>query len=568
VSGRVACLLVPRFAVAALLRAEPELRGTPLVVSAGGNVVEASAEAARVGAQPGLTIAQALIRHADLVVRPLDVAALDAARAALAEVARSVSPRVEIVGADDGETSAPRGKGAVAGGEHRIASASSFARDRGDPAPTAAVARAGHGGEVLLDVSGLERLFGSPAGIAAALLRRAERVGFPAAVGIADGRATARIAAGVAARRGEVILVEPGGDAAWLAPLPLAALGRACDPAERGKGRQSLEAVVDGLARLGVTRCGELAAMSADEVASRLGRVAAHMRAIAAGANAASELRVSFEPHAYVEGTRLEYGIGSLEALLFLIRGLLERVASRLALASLACSGLTVSLSLDDGSCVERTIGVLAPTRDVRTLLLLTRTALESAPPPGAVEAVHVQALPDRPRADQLDLFRPAGPAPEQLATTLARLAALCGEGKVGKPVPPTGHRPDAFRMAPFDPGAAGRRRAPAAAVEADDEPALVGSCATLALRALRPARAAQVFVEAGRIVYVRAPGLGGRAVVTSGPWRIDVEWWTSRPCRRDYYDVQLSDGGVYRLYRDLDARGADTSWFVDGCYD
>ena len=521
-SGRVACLLVPRFAVAALLRAEPELRGTPLVVTAGSSVVDVSAEAQRAGAQPGLTIAQALIRHADLVVRPLDVDAVAAARAALAEVARSVSPRVEIV--------------------------------------------AGDGGEVLLDVSGLERLFGSPAGIASALQQRAERVGFPAAVGVADGRTTARIAAGVAARRGETILVAAGGDAAWLAPLPLTVLGRACDPVER-KGRQGWDAAVDALARLGVSRCGELAAMSADEVASRLGRVAARMRTIAAGADA-SELRASFEPHTYVEGTRLEYGIGSLEALLFLIRGLLDRVVARLALASLSCSGLTVSLTLDDGSSADRTIGVLAPTRDVKTLLLLARTALESSPPPGAVEAVQVQALPDRARADQLDLFRPAGPAPGQLATTLARLAALCGAGKVGKPVPPPGHRPDAFRMAPFDPGSAGRRRGAADASGPADEPALVGSCATLALRALRPARAAQVFVEAGRIVYVRAPGLGGRAVVSSGPWRIDAEWWTPRPCRRDYYEVQLSDGGVYRLYRDLDARSADTAWFVDGCYD
>ena len=84
-SGRVACLLVPRFAVAALLRAEPELRGTPLVVTAGSSVVDVSAEAQRAGAQPGLTIAQALIRHADLVVRPLDVDAVAAARAALAD---------------------------------------------------------------------------------------------------------------------------------------------------------------------------------------------------------------------------------------------------------------------------------------------------------------------------------------------------------------------------------------------------------------------------------------------------------------------------------------------------
>lgn len=562
--GRVACLLVPRFAVAALLRTEPELRGTPLVVTDGGNVVDVSAEAERVGARPGLTIAQALIRHADLVVRPLDVEAIDAARAALVEVARSVSPRVEPIG-EVGGSPASSSKASVAGGEHRIASAASFARSRSERTTPAALAHVRHGGEVLLDVSGLERLFGSPAGVAAALLRRAERVGFPASVGIADARATARIAAGVAARRGEAIVVEPAGDAAWLAPRSLAVLGRACDPGERA-GRQGWDAVVESLTRLGVTRCGELAAMSVDEVASRLGRVAARMRAIASGLDA-TELRVSTEPHAYVEGTRLEYGIGSLEALLFLVRGMLDRVVARLALTSLACSGLTLSLTLDDGSRTDRTIGVLAPTRDVKTLLLLTRTALESAPPQAAVEAVHLQALPDRARADQLDLFRPAGPPPEQLATTLARLDALCGSGRVGKPVPPAGHRPDAFRIAPFDPAAAGRRRA-APAAEPADEPALVGSCATLALRALRPARAAQVFVESGRIAYVRAPGLGGRAVVTSGPWRIDAEWWTSCPCRRDYYDVQLSDGGVYRLYRDLDARSADASWFVDGCYD
>jgi hypothetical protein len=37
------------------------------------------------------------------------------------------------------------------------------------------------------------------------------------------------------------------------------------------------------------------------------------------------------------------------------------------------------------------------------------------------------------------------------------------------------------------------------------------------------------------------------------------------RSCRRDYYDVQLSDGGIYRLYRDLTDTG---SWYVDGCYD
>lgn len=590
-SGRIACLLVPRFAVAALLRAEPELRGTPLVVCDAGTratVVEVSPEAYRVGARPGLTVAQALIRHADLVVRPLDVEALAAAQAALAEVGRSVSPQVELVGESEQPPEPVRASAGLGGGEHRIASAAGYARSsdaRDDERAAAALVRARDGGEVLLDVGGLERLFGSPTGIAAALLRRAERVGLAGAVGIADGRATARIAAGVAAQSGAAIVVPPGGDAAWLAPLELAVLARACDPEDRTSGRHGWAATVESLARLGVTRCGELAAMPVEQVASRLGKTAARMWRIAAGQDR-TPLRPCPAPHAFVEGARLEYGVASLEALLFLIRGLLDRVVARLATASLACSGLTVALTLDDGSRVERSVGVLAPTRDVRTLLLLTRAAIEAAPPHAAVEAVHVHALPDRARADQLDLFRPAGPAPERLATTLARLAALCGAEKVGRPVPPAGHRPEAFRLAPFAPsngnGNGARRRASATARDgaaaahdghdvatapALDVP-LVGSCATLALRALRPPRAAQVFVEAGRIVYVRAAGLGGRTVVTSGPWRIDAEWWSDTPCRRDYYDVQLSDGGVYRLFRDLDARQPDAGWFVDGCYD
>lgn len=562
--SRFACLFVPRFAIAAQLRAEPELRGCPLVVCDAGArsvVLDVSREAVRLGAEPGLTVAQALIRHADLVVRPLDTDALAAATAALADVARSVSPRVEVVGARDEPVAAPRRAAVAQGGEHRIPSARNLAcgaqpaRENGARrAAEPALEHGLQGGEVILDAGGLDRLFGSAAGIAAALLRRAEAVGFAAGVGIADRRATARVAAGIAARRGEAVLVPPGGDASWLAPLPLAALERVADVAGEREWREASSA----LARLGVTRVGELAALAVDEVASRLGPAAARLWRIAAGLDR-SPLRATSLPPECTEGTRLEYGVSSLEALLFVVRGLLDRLVSRLALLGLSCGGLTVSLGLEDGSRADRSVGVLAPTRDVKTLALLTRAAIEAAPPHAAVESVQVVATPDRPRAEQLDFFRPAGPPPERLATTLARLAALCGADGVGRAVPPHGHRPDAFRIAPFTGRVTRREPCPP-----DDEvPA-----PAIALRAIRPPRPAQVFLEAGAISYVRAAGLGGRAVATSGPWRIDAEWWTDSPCRRDYYDVQLSDGGVYRLFRDLAAPSADAAWFVDGCYD
>ena len=49
-----------------------------------------------------------------------------------------------------------------------------------------------------------------------------------------------------------------------------------------------------------------------------------------------------------------------------------------------------------------------------------------------------------------------------------------------------------------------------------------------------------------------------------AGPWRIFGEWWGESRFARDYWDVELSDGGVYRLYHNL----PDDSWFVDGVYD
>jgi hypothetical protein len=49
-----------------------------------------------------------------------------------------------------------------------------------------------------------------------------------------------------------------------------------------------------------------------------------------------------------------------------------------------------------------------------------------------------------------------------------------------------------------------------------------------------------------------------------AGPWRLHGEWWGDACYARDYFDVELSDGGVYRIYRNL----ADESWYLDGLYD
>src|SRR6185503_13026213 len=126
------------------------------------------------------------------------------------------------------------------------------------------------------------------------------------------------------------------------------------------------------------------------------------------------------------------------------------RAIERIGLVGTGCAELGVVLELDDRSRDARTIPLVAPTRDVKTLLTCLRVALEARPPRAAIVRVVLSAVPARVRASQLGLFTPAGPAPERLATTLARLGALCDAARVGVPVAVDSHRPGDAAAAPF----------------------------------------------------------------------------------------------------------------------
>jgi DNA polymerase IV len=75
--------------------------------------------------------------------------------------------------------------------------------------------------EAFLDVSGLGRISGSPAQIAARLRRDVrERVGLPLTVGVASTKHVAKVASGVAKPDG-LLVVRPGEELAFLHPLPV-----------------------------------------------------------------------------------------------------------------------------------------------------------------------------------------------------------------------------------------------------------------------------------------------------------------------------------------------------------
>jgi len=122
--------------------------------------------------------------------------------------------------------------------------------------------------------------------------------------------------------------------------------------------------------------------------------------------------------------------------------------------------------------------------------------------------------------------------------------------------------------------------------------------CVVSAVRRCRQPVPARVAVIDGRPVRVTADrrGFSGGAVThCAGPWRTSGEWWLERaggsgeagrpdgaasvssthqtypphlahpvPWNRDEWDLSLSDGAVYRVFRDRDTN----SWFIDAVVD
>ena len=320
--------------------------------------------------------------------------------------------------------------------------------------------------------------------------------------------------------------------------------------------------------RWGTRTAAQVAALPTDAVALRLGEPGARVCRLARARP--DDVDDPFMPRlpqdALEEAIELDYRIYELEPLAFVLRGLVDRALARLAGRSLACAGLTVRLALDPRGLDVRVVPIAAPTRDSATLIQLLRLDLARRPPDAPVVGARLVALPARARATQLDILRPAGPAPDRLAATIARLAALVGLENVGAPATEDTWREEAARVAPFAIAATASAEAPASPRSASSEPA------QLAIRRLRPAQEIEVLVGRAGPTALRGRDTTARVLVAAGPYRASGEWWREAADEgaagggfaREYWDVHASDGAVYRLHQDQ----RDGRWFLDGYYD
>jgi protein ImuB len=528
-----ASIYVPDFSIQAVVRAESALRQQPIALIDGcpplERVVAVNEAAARAGLDLGMTKSQAM-QFRSIAIRSRSRVQEQAAHAALLDIGWSVSPRVEDTAADS----------------------------------------------IVVDLTGLDPLFGAEETIAHLLARRASDLGLVVHVAVSSNLEVALHAA-----RGfpGITVIPPGKESQHLGALPIQVFS---PPVE----------MIETLERWGIRTCEALAKLPVLELSERLGQPGVRLHQWARGASLRSmilaEPKLCFE-----EEIALEDAIEELEPLAFLLGRLLDQLCARLTARSLGACAIRLRFNLDasadnesspqmfnaplDGKkAYEKRLTLPVPMRDSKMLLRLLRLHLHSDPPTAPIVHIVLAAESASPRVMQEGLFLPSSPDPEKLELTIARLVNLVGNSHVGSPRLTDSHRPDAFQMNRFlPPRDAPENRQRIVAVSGNREP-------VTAFRVFRPALRAKVTLREGHPVQISFSGMHGEVVAASGPWRTSGEWWREDAWHREEWDIEIHwrsvastntiensssaelQRAVYRIYYDAMRQ----AWFVTGMYD
>lgn len=479
---------------------------------------------------------------------------------------------------------------------------------------------------VVLDVNGLERLFGAPPKIAREIARRASELGLEAQVAIAGNPDNA-----IHAARGfaGTTVIPAGHEAQRLGPLPLDVLFAAelnCRRDESSKMKKPQEReFADRLTRMhetldrwGIRNFRALATLPPVSLSERLGAEGVRLQKLANG-ETTRELILSEPALEFEEALELEYPVEVIEPLAFLLGRMLEQLCARLASRALSTNELRLRIQVEHWAgdemtveaaelraaekFIDRKLTLPVAMNDPRLFLKLMQLELNGNPPGAPVIKMWLAAEPSRPRIAQAGLFMPLAPEPEKLELTMARIHRVLGAApsiaessesadvRAGSAELLDTHQPDAFRTVRFQPRTGEGKPMNTEAATNNQRP-------STALRVLRPAPAASVIVRDARPVRLTCNQIGAKenetrdnVVWAAGPWRTSGNWWvfpedlsgatasteaTPHAWHREQWDVALSvlkttpdqrrerHVALYRLSHDL----LSQEWFVEGSYD
>lgn len=512
---RLACLYVPDFRLQVALHSlggDPD-GGLALVDPEDGRrrIVAASPNARLDGVRRGLTAVAAAAIAPEIMVREIDVRALDRAATDLETSVRRCCPQFESTGL----------------------------------------------GVIYASFRGLERHYDEdgPGGFLDDLRDAAARVGLPARVGLASNRFTARAAAIFEGRlpgRGALaIQVDAGQEAEFLAPLPLELLPFALEE-------------VRSLHRLGLRTLGDFAQLPPAGVSQRFGPRGLMLQRLASGEDR-GVLVPTMEPRPFVAEAFGDVGVGHVDALLQLCDVPLRRLLQELDDAGLGVRTLRCTFRLDGAPNRQEEWSTAEPWATLGPWRELFRLAMERMSLEAPVLSVQIEAVERAPRVmPQISLLGERGAAPGAIERVLAQLDAEVGPDGFGAPALVDAVRPEAsVRVGPFAPGESGAGRAE----RFDDLWVSDGRIAgglTPGYRRIEPPRPIDVSFRDGRPAQLRFGPHPSAVVAVLGPWRLDGQWWDEDThLERTIFQVRVAEGTVW-----IADHGPPRHWVVEGWMD
>jgi protein ImuB len=492
-----ACIYAPEFPAQTAQRLRPELRGKPIVVLQGEPPQETVCSRNKLAHSLGINIEMTRLEaesFAGVTFIPRSLREEATTRAVVLECAAGFSPRIAHSSSD-----------------------------------LACVC--------ILDISGMERLFGPPEFLASKIRARILSVGISCVIAVSENY----YAALSAARAGKGIVVIAGGqESSSLAPLPLGVLE--LSPQQK-----------ETFSIWGIRTLGELAALPEVDLISRMGQDGSRLRALARGvySHFFQPLEIAFE---LKESYEFDQPVEILDSLLFVVSPMLDQLITRAQSRTLSLASVTIELRLQGNAFHKRTIQPALPTDNRKLLLKLMHLDLQAHPPSDSVTEIIITAETGDPSKVQLGLFSPQLPEADRLDVTLARISAVVGEDRVGSPVLKDTHQPDRFSISDFK--------------VAEAKQSIKTIIQRPGIRRLRPEETIAMFIRHNRPAEFRFRSISYRIERAWGPWQMSSNWWNGEDWSIEQWDVVAASTNTNRIFCRVVNDKMHPEWRMAAFYD
>ncbi|MBX3195989.1 MAG: DNA polymerase Y family protein [Microbacteriaceae bacterium] len=408
-------------------------------------------------------------------------------------------------------------------------------------------------GTVAVRVRGPARFYGGERAAALRVVATAAELGLPGArVGVADGLFAAEQAARSADAAG-IVIVPPGEQAAFLAPLPVNVLG---DPELGGL-----------LPRLGIRTLGGFAALAPGDVAARFGPDGARLHALAGGRDPRGAAP-RIPPREFDVRVGFETALDRADQVAFGVRGIADAFIAGLLAQRLVCTAVRIEFTTENGDGSDR-VWLHPRSFTAAEVVDRVRWQLDGADLRSGVTEVRIRPdAVDPAGAHERGLW---GTGPDEgVHSGLSRVQGMLGHRGVLTAVPAGGRSPaERQAMVPWGDRPVVARDPTPPWPGALPPPAPATVYAVPRPLSVRDAHDRPVTVDergalsAPPAVMVSQTGARRRLTAWAGPWPLDERWWDAREARTASRFQAVDAGGEAWLLV-LDAEG----WWAHGHYD